>query len=47
MMSMGESAIVNISRNHKMNVASSNKSELVSIANVLGMTMCCKYFMEA
>ena len=47
MMSMGKGAIVNISRKHKMNVASSTESELVSIADVLGMIMWCKYFMEA
>ena len=45
MMSMGKGAIVNISRKHKMNVASSTDSELVSIADVLGMIMWCKYFM--
>ena len=47
MMSTVKGAIVNISRKHKMNVASSNDSELVSIADVLGMIMWCKYFMEA
>ena len=47
MMSMGKGAIVNIVRKHKMNVGSSTESELVSIANMLGMIMWCKYFMEA
>merc|ERR1712086_339309 len=47
MMSMGKGAIVNIARKHKMNVASSTESELVSIADVLGMILWCKYFMEA
>ena len=46
MMSMGKGAIVNILRKHKMNVASSTESELVSIADVLGMILLCKYFME-
>ena len=39
MMSMGKGAIVNIARKHKMNVGSSTESELVSIADVLGMIM--------
>ena len=47
LMSMGRGAIVNISRKHKLNVGSSTESELVSIADVLGMLMWCKYFMEA
>ena len=47
MMSMGKGTIVNISRKHKLNVASSTEVELVSIAHVLGMMMWCKYFMEA
>jgi hypothetical protein len=47
MMVMGKGAIVNISRKHKMNVASSTESKLVSIADVLGMILWCKYFMEA
>ena len=47
MMSMGKGAIVNIARKHKMNVGRSTESELVSIADVLGMIMWCKYFMEA
>ena len=46
MMSMGKGAIVNIARKHNMNVASSTESELVSIADVLGMILLCKYFME-
>ena len=47
MMSMGKGAIVNISRKHKMNVDSSTESELVSIADILGMILWCKYFVEA
>ena len=47
MLLMGKGAIVNISRKHKMNVGSSTESELVSIADVLGMILWCKYFMEA
>ena len=39
MVSMGKGAIVNIARKHKMNVASSTESELVSIADVLGMIL--------
>ena len=46
MMSMGKGAIVNITIKHKMNVVSSTESELVSITNVLGMILWCKYFME-
>ena len=42
MMSIGKGAIVNISRKHKMNVASSTESELVSTADVLGTIMWCK-----
>jgi hypothetical protein len=47
MMSMGKGAIVSVSRKHKLNVGSSTEAELVSIADVLGMIMWCKYFMEA
>ena len=47
MMSMGKGAIVNLARKHKMNGGSSTKSELVSIADVLGMILWWKYFMEA
>ena len=47
MMSMRKGAIVNIARKHTMNVGSSTESELVSIADVLGMIMWFKYFMEA
>ena len=47
MMSMGKGAIVNVSRRHKLNVGSSTESELVSIADVLGVMIWCKYFMEA
>ena len=46
-MSMGKGALVNIARKHKLNTGSSTESELVSIADVLGMMMWCKYFMEA
>ena len=46
-MSMGKGAIVNISRKHKMNVGSSTESKLVSIADVLGIILWCKYFVEA
>ena len=37
MMSMGKGVIVNVSRRHKLNVGSSTESELVSIADVLGV----------
>ena len=47
MMSMGMGAIVNVSRRHKLNVESSTESESVSIADVLGVMIWCKYFMEA
>ena len=47
MMSMGKVTILNILRKQKMNVATSTESELVIIADVLGMIMWCKYFMEA
>ena len=46
-MSMGKGAIVNVSRRHKLNAGSSTESELVSIADVLGVMIWCKYFMEA
>ena len=32
---------------HKLNVGSSTESELVSIADVLGVMVWCKYFTEA
>ena len=47
MMSMGKGALVNIARKHKLNTGSSTEAELVSIADILGMMMWCKYFMEA
>ena len=47
MMSMGKGAIVNVLRKHKLNVDSSTKSKLVSITDVLGVMMWCKYFIEA
>ena len=46
-MSMGRGAIVHVSRKHKLTVGSFTESELVSIADVLGVMMWCKYFMEA
>ena len=45
-MSMGKGAIVNVSRRHKLNAGSSTESELVSIADVLGLMIWCKYFMD-
>ena len=47
MMYMDKGDIVNIGRKHKMNVAISTKSEIVSITDILGMILWCKYFMEA
>ena len=47
MLSMGKSAIMNILRKHKLNTGSSTEAKLVSIADVLGMMMWCKYFIEA
>ena len=47
MMSMSTGAIVNVSRRHKLNVGSSTESELTSIADVLGVMIRCKYFIEA
>ena len=46
-MTMGRGTLINISRKHKLNVGSSTESELVSIADVLGIMMWSKYFMEA
>ena len=46
-MSMGKGAIINVSRKHKLNTGCSTEAELVSIADVLGMMMWCKYFTEA
>ena len=46
-MSMGKGALVNIARKHKLNTGSSTEAELVSIADILGTMMWCKYFMEA
>ena len=45
-MSMGKGDLVDISIKHKMAVAISTESELVSIADVIGMIMWCNYFME-
>ena len=47
MMSMGRGATVNVSKKHRLDVGSSTESELVSIADVLGVMMWCNYFMEA
>ena len=47
MMLMGKGSLVNIARKHKLKTGSLTKSELASIADVLGMMMWCKYFMEA
>ena len=46
MMSMGKGAIVNVSRRHKLNVESSTESELVSIADVLGVIIWYKYLLS-
>ena len=46
-MSKGKGALVNVAVKHKLNTGSSNESELVSITDVLGMMVWCKYFMEA
>ena len=45
--SIGKGALVNIARKHKFNTRSSTEAELVSIEDVLGVMMWCKYFMEA
>ena len=47
MLSMGKGALVNITIKHKLNTGSSTEVELVIIADVLGIMMWCKYFMEA
>ena len=47
MMTMGRKALINISKKHKLNVGSSTVSELDSIADVLGIMMWSKYFMES
>ena len=47
MMSMGKGSTANVLRKHKLNTGSLTEAELVSIADVLGMMMWCKYFMEA
>ena len=46
-MTMGRSALINISRKHKLKAGSSTEAKLVSIADVLGVMMWCKYFMES
>ena len=47
MMTMGPGALIDISRKHKSTVRSSMESELVSIADVLGIITWSKYFMES
>ena len=47
MLTMCMGALSNVSRKHKLNVESSTELELVSIADVLGIMMWSKYFMEA
>ena len=47
MITMGRGALINVSRKHKLNVGSSTESELVSIADVLGIMMLSKYLNEA
>ena len=44
-MSMVKDALVNIAIKHKLNTESSTEAVLVSIADVLGMMIWCKYFM--
>ena len=44
MMSMGKGAVVNMPRKHLFNVVSLTDSELVYIADILGVMMWCKYF---
>ena len=44
---MGKGTLVNIARKHKLNTGSSTEAKLVSIEEVLGTMMWCKYFMEA
>ena len=45
-MLMGKGAAVNIPRKHKLNTGNLTEAELISIADVLGMMMWRKYFME-
>ena len=47
MMPIWRSALISVFRKHKLNVGSSTEVELVSIADVLGVMMWCKYFMES
>ena len=47
MLTIGRGALITISRKQKLNVGSSTGSELVSIADVLGIMIWSKYFMEA
>ena len=47
MLTMGGGALINVSRKHKLNIGSSTKLKLISIANVLRILMWSKYFMEA
>ena len=44
---MGRGALINIPRKHKLNVGSSMELELVNIADVIGIMMWSKYFMES
>ena len=46
-MTMCQGAVIVVLRKHKLNIGSSTKLELVSIANVLGIIMWSKYFMES
>ena len=46
MMLMENGAAVKILRKHKLNTSSSTEAALVSIADVIGMMMWCKYSME-
>ena len=45
-MTMGRGALINVSRKKNLNLGSSTESELVSIADVLGIMRWSKYFME-
>ena len=47
MISIGKGVVVNIARKHKLIIVSSSEAELVSIEDVLGIMMWCKYFMES
>ena len=47
MMAMNSGALINISRKHKLNVGSSTDSEVVSLANVLGIMVWSNSVLEA